>query len=164
MVLLSGLAFSLALGWVVWTKPTSQDAAWLRESRGKQIYVRGTSPSGKEILAYLGESSMEMPGSAMACANCHGLDGQGKPEGGVSPSNLTWEALTKPYGVTHADGRQHPPYTERALELAITRGTDPAGNKLLRVMPRYQMSRDDLADLILYLKRLGNDLDPAISE
>jgi ABC-type branched-subunit amino acid transport system substrate-binding protein len=100
----------------------------------------------------------------MACANCHGLEGQGKPEGGVVPSNLTWEVLTKPYGLTHADGRRHPPYTERALGLAITRGLDPAGNKLLNVMPRYAMSAEDLADLVAYLKRLGKDRDPGISE
>src|SRR5258707_23026 len=117
-----------------------------REAQGKKIYTQGTSSSGKEILAYIGESSLEMPGNTMPCANCHGLDGKGKPEGGVVPSNLTWEELTKPYGATHADGRQHPPYTERGLELAIQRGLDPAGNKLLNVMPRYVMSKDDLAD------------------
>jgi ABC-type branched-subunit amino acid transport system substrate-binding protein len=132
--------------------------------RGKQIYTRGTSPSGRDILAYLGESSIEMPGSAMPCANCHGLDGKGKPEGGVTPSNLTWEVLSKPYGVKHTDGRQHPAYTERALELAITRGTDPAGNRLLNVMPRYVMAKEDLADLILYLKRLGTEREPGVSE
>ncbi|HEY6329322.1 MAG TPA: ABC transporter substrate-binding protein [Blastocatellia bacterium] len=134
------------------------------EARGKQIYLHGTSPSGKEILAYIGESSVEVSGSAMPCANCHGVDGQGKPEGGVTPSNLTWEALTKPYGVTHADGRQHPAYTDRGLELAITRGVDPAGNKLSDVMPRFDISRDDMADLIAYLKRLGKDWDPGIGQ
>jgi ABC-type branched-subunit amino acid transport system substrate-binding protein len=141
-----------------------QDRLTPRQSRGKQIYARGTSPSGNELLAYLGESSLEVSGSAVACANCHGLDGQGKPEGGVDPPNLTWEMLSKPYGHTHADGRKHPPYTERSLELAITRGTDPAGNKLLSVMPRYVISREDLADLILYLKHLGEDQDPGISK
>jgi ABC-type branched-subunit amino acid transport system substrate-binding protein len=143
---------------------TAQPRLTQRESRGKQIYLRGTSPSGSEILAYIGESSLEVSASAVACANCHGLDGQGKPEGGVDPPNLTWEVLSKPYGHTHADGRKHPPYTERALELAITRGTDPAGNKLLSVMPRYVISREDLADLILYLKHLGEDQDPGISK
>ena len=100
----------------------------------------------------------------MSCANCHGLDGQGKPEGGVIPSNLSWEALTKPYGVTHPSGRQHPPYTERGLELAITRGLDPAGNKLHVAMPRYQMSREDMTDLIAYLKRVGSDRDLGVTE
>jgi ABC-type branched-subunit amino acid transport system substrate-binding protein len=134
------------------------------EKRGKQIYLRGTSASGREIMAYLGEASLEVPGSAMTCAGCHGAEGQGKPEGGVTPSDLTWSALTKPYGVVHANGRKHPPYTERALELAVTRGLDPAGNRLLNVMPRYQMAREDLNDLIAYLKRLGTDRDPGVSD
>jgi ABC-type branched-subunit amino acid transport system substrate-binding protein len=135
-----------------------------QESRGKEIYLLGTSKSGKDILAYIGDSSLEVPGSSMACANCHGMTGQGKPEGGIDPSNITWEALTKPYGITHASGRKHSAYTARGLELAITRGVDPAGNKLLNAMPRYQMSKDDLADLVVYLKRLGSDLDPGVSD
>ena len=135
-----------------------------QESRGKEIYLLGSSKSGKDILAYIGDSSLEVPGSSMACAGCHGMAGQGKPEGGIDPSNITWEALTKPYGITHSSGRKHPAYTLRGLELAITRGVDPAGNKLLNAMPRYQMSKEDLADLVVYLKRLGTDVDPGISE
>jgi ABC-type branched-subunit amino acid transport system substrate-binding protein len=158
------LAFCVSFSGAGLATAPAQNPLTPNESRGKQIYTRGTSPSGKDILAYFGESSIEVQGSAMPCANCHGLNGQGKPEGGVSPSNLTWEALSKPYGVKHEDGRQHPPYTERGLELAITRGIDPASNKLLNVMPRYVMSKEDLADLILYLKRLGKDRDPGINE
>jgi len=134
------------------------------EKRGKQIYLRGTSASGREITAYLGEASLEVPGSAMTCGGCHGADGEGKPEGGVTPSNITWAALTKPYGIVHASGRKHPPYTERAVELALTRGLDPAGNRLLNIMPRYQMAREDLNDLIAYLKRLGTDRDPGLTD
>jgi ABC-type branched-subunit amino acid transport system substrate-binding protein len=143
---------------------TAQSSLTSPTIRGKQIYIQGTSPSGKDVLAYVGDSSIEVPASALTCAGCHGLDGQGKTEGGVTASNLTWEALTKPYGVTHADGRKHPPYTERALELAITRGTDPAGHKLQSVMPRYALSREDLADLIAYLKIVSKDRDPGITE
>ena len=135
-----------------------------QESRGKEIYLLGTSKSGKNILAYFGDSSLEVPGSSMACANCHGMAGHGKSEGGIDPSNITWEALTKPYGVTHSSGRKHPAYTARGLEFAITRGVDPGGNKLQSAMPRYQMSKEDLADLVVYLKRLGTDVDPGISE
>jgi ABC-type branched-subunit amino acid transport system substrate-binding protein len=161
-VFLSSLAFSPGLGLTAQGQVSKTDAGKLSELRGKQIYMQGVSPTGKEILAYLGEASLEVNASAMPCANCHGLSGQGKPEGGVYPSNLTWESLTKPYGLKHSDGRRHPAYTERGVELAITRGTDPAGNKLLNVMPRYQMSSGDMVDLIAYLKRLGKDLDPGV--
>jgi ABC-type branched-subunit amino acid transport system substrate-binding protein len=164
LTILAGLMMSLYLVKSASADAPLQDTLTPQERRGRQIYVQGTSPSGREILAYLGDASLEVPGSAMACANCHALNGEGKPEGGVIPSNLTWEALTKPYGVTHPGGRTHPPYTERALELAITRGLDPAGNKLLNIMPRYQMSREDMADLIAYLRRLGKDSDPGVTE
>jgi ABC-type branched-subunit amino acid transport system substrate-binding protein len=164
LLLVSAIAFSFALICTARNTVSAQNPLAGAERRGKQIYVLGTSVSGKDIFAYVGEGSIEVPASAMACASCHGLDGQGKPEGGVSPSNLSWEALTKPYGLAHADGRRHPAYTERGLELAITRGVDPAGNHLLNVMPRYQMAKEDLADLIAYLKVLGKDRDPGISE
>ena len=132
------------------------------ESRGKQLYFQGTSALGTEIIASLGEMDLEVPGGTLACAGCHGRNGVGQTEGGVDPLNLNWEALTKAY--THADGRRRPAYDERSLELAITRGTDPAGRKLLNVMPRYRMSREDVADLIAYLKRVGTDFDPGLSE
>ncbi|HEV7744706.1 MAG TPA: ABC transporter substrate-binding protein [Pyrinomonadaceae bacterium] len=163
-LLVAGLVFFVALVCRPENTVNAQDPLASAERRGKQIYVLGTSASGKDIFAYVGEGSIEVPASTMACASCHGLDGQGKPEGGVSPSNLSWEALTKPYGLAHPDGRRHPAYTERGVELAVTRGTDPGGNRLQNVMPRYQMSKEDLADLIAYIKLLGKDRDPGISE
>ncbi|MCI0417862.1 MAG: ABC transporter substrate-binding protein, partial [Acidobacteria bacterium] len=134
----------------------------LAEESGKHIYLRGTSPSRQGITALLGKT--EVPASVLTCASCHGYDGRGKPEGGVVPSNITWEALTKPYGITHPSGRHHPPYTERLLKRAITMGIDPAGNQLHVAMPRFQMSHQDLAALITYLKQLGKSLDPGLAE
>ena len=135
-----------------------------QEKRGKFIYLRGASPSGKEITCYLGDGTTEVPADAMLCANCHGFDGRGNPEGGVVPSDITWESLTKSYGVTHPSGRKHPAYTDRSLALALTRGIDPAGNKLPHTMPRYWMAPEDLADLVAYMKRLGKEQDPGLTE
>src|SRR5262245_41769320 len=142
----------------------SADRLTPQEKRGKQIYLAGTSPSGREITAILGAGDNDAPGSLMACANCHGFDGRGKPEGGVIPSNITWEELTKPYGHTYASGRRRPAYSEISLVRAITEGVDPAGNQLAAAMPKYRMPREDLADLIAYLKRLKDDRDPGITE
>jgi ABC-type branched-subunit amino acid transport system substrate-binding protein len=164
VVLLGGCFAVLLLALADSRDVQAQNPLTEQQRRGKQIYLQGTSPSGKEILAYIGDQNLEVPGSTMACANCHGLDGRGKPEGGVIPSNLTWEVLTTPYGLTHADGRKHPPYTVRAVELAIKKGLDPAGNKLQNLMPRYAISSQDMADLIVYLESLGHVRDPGISE
>src|SRR5438067_3927554 len=81
----------------------------LAEEHGKHIYLRGTSPSGQGITALLGKTDTEVPASVLTCASCHGYDGRGKPEGGVAPSNITWEALTKPYGITHPSGYSSAP-------------------------------------------------------
>ena len=70
----------------------------------------------------------------------NGKDGKGRPEGGVTPSNLTWAALTTNYEGKRKSGRTHPAYDERSLKKAITMGIDPAGNKLHPTMPKYKMS------------------------
>src|SRR5258708_4072408 len=134
------------------------------ERRGRQIYLRGTSPSGREITASLGDPAAGLPGSSLACGGCHGLDGRGKPEGGIVPPNVTWGSLTKSYGHRHPDGRAHPAYTERSLRRAITMGIDPAGNRLGVAMPWYAMSAQAATDLIAYLKRLGKERDRGLPD
>jgi ABC-type branched-subunit amino acid transport system substrate-binding protein len=132
--------------------------------RGKRIYLEGVSPTGAEITAVMSDASVEVPASAVPCAGCHGRDGKGRPEGGVSPTDLMWTALTKPYGVTHASGRKHPAYDEKTLKRAIAMGLDPAGNTLHVAMPRFRMSQADMADLVAYMKQLGTEKDPGVSE
>jgi ABC-type branched-subunit amino acid transport system substrate-binding protein len=131
--------------------------------RGRRIYQEGTSPSGGEIVAVMSDAGVEVPASAVPCAGCHGRDGKGKPEGGVIPSDLTWTALTRPYGITHSSGRKHPPYDARLLKRAISMGVDPAGNALHVAMPRYRMSLQDMEDLVAYLRELGTGSDPGVS-
>ena len=131
-----------------------------QENRGREIFERGASPSGSPITAAAGGGPIS---ASIPCSNCHGHNGEGKPEGGIFPSNVTWDALTKPYGLTHPDGRTHPPYTERLLKRAITAGTDPAGNTLNKAMPRFQLSLADSSDLIAYMMKLGQAADPGLT-
>lgn len=135
------------------------------EKAGQQIFQSGTSPSGEEILAVLAGGT-ELPAAALPCAPCHADDGRGNPEGGVVPTDVTWEALTRPYGVQAQGGRQHGPYTESLLKRSIAMGLDPAGNELHVAMPRYRMSHEDMEALVAYMKQLGRgrrDWDPGIA-
>lgn len=131
------------------------------EQRGRQIFVEGTSPSQSEIVAVMGEEGIEVPASTVPCAGCHGRDGRGRPEGGVAPSDLTWDTLTR--GATRPGGRSRPPYDERLLKRAVTMGLDPAGKTLHVAMPRFRLSLQDMADLTAYLKRLGTASDPGVT-
>ena len=134
------------------------------EARGKRLYLTGESASGVEVLALMGQAGIEVPAAALPCASCHGRDGRGRPEGGVEPSDLTWEALTRPYEVEIANGRRRGPYTPRLLTRAVAMGLDASGNELDPLMPRYRLSRDDAADLAAYLAKLGKDRDPGVGE
>jgi len=134
-----------------------------REKRGKRIYLQGVTASGADIPAFLEDSGLEVTASVLPCVNCHDYNGRGKPEGGIVPSDITWEALTRPYGVKMASGRRRPPYSGQSLRMAIVSGIDPAGNVLLDAMPRYRFLRDDLEDLIAYLKVIARDHDPGMS-
>jgi len=130
--------------------------------RGRQIYQLGVSPSGEPVTAVLGESGASVPASTLPCAGCHGLNGEGKPEGGVAPSAIQWDALTKSYEVTLPSGRKRGPYSERSLTRAITMGFDSANNILGPAMPRFQISREDLTSLIAYLKILGKTKESGV--
>ena len=132
--------------------------------RGKSIYLTGTTPSGQSIKARLAGSSTDVPATVLTCGNCHGRDGIGKPEGGITPPTITWNELTKDYGRSHPSGRQRPAYDNRSVGRAITTGLDPSGRPLDSAMPRYALTREDLDDLVAYLRELGRDADPGITD
>ena len=135
-----------------------------RQSPGEQIYNRGTSLSGDPITAYVGEDAVALPASAVPCGSCHGPDGRGRPEGGLTPSDITWSQLTKSYGHRHDYGRDHPAFDDASTVTAIAAGLDPAGNRLDRAMPRYSMSKEDSQALLDYLKRLEYETDAGITD
>lgn len=132
------------------------------EQRGKQIYFEGTSPRGAQINAVVGDEASIIPAAAIPCANCHGYDGLGRPEGGVIPTDVRWSQLIKTYGHVHENGRRHPAFDEDSLTRSIIAGVDPANNRLDTSMPLYLLSGDDAADLVAYLKALENDFDPGV--
>jgi ABC-type branched-subunit amino acid transport system substrate-binding protein len=130
--------------------------------RGRQIYHEGTSAGGGMIMAIVGDEAVSLPASALPCVGCHGRDGLGRPEGGVTPPDIRWRELVKKYGHVHEDGRRHPPYDEAGFDRVMRMGLDPAGNRLDRAMPLYEMSAGDMADLVAYMKVLEAEHDPGV--
>ena len=97
-----------------------------------------------------------MPSGMMTCVACHGPDGEG---GVVRRMMQTFEAPNIQYDNLTSEGHgdeheEHEPYTEETLRRAITEGVGPDGEPLEWMMPRWDMSDEQLDDLIDYLKTL----------
>ncbi|HEV2840857.1 MAG TPA: ABC transporter substrate-binding protein [Chthoniobacterales bacterium] len=157
-VVLPGMcAFALAAGE---SAPSERSAAI---SRGRQIYLTGVPANGAPLTASVGNPAMEVPASILKCVNCHGSDGRGKAEGGVTPANIRWEELTKPSAGGPA-GRRRSAYSEKLLVRAIAVGIDASGNRLDPAMPHYRLTHEQAADLVAYLEVLGREADPGVTE
>ena len=133
------------------------------EQRGKQIYLRGESAGSPEITVMLGGGDTEVPATSFACANCHGLTGEGTEEGGLAAPSLTWSALASSH-TSALTTNERGSYTEATLVRAVRKGLDPAGVRLHPGMPQYRLTDGQAADLIAYLKKLGHELDPGLSQ
>jgi hypothetical protein len=131
------------------------------EARGREIYLHGRSSRGTAITAVVSDGGAEVPASVMPCGSCHGPNGRGKPEGGVTPARIDWETLTRPLD---SEGRKRPPYTEAQVRRAITMGIDSGAKELQSVMPRYRFRRDDIDDLVAYLRKLGSIAPPGVHD
>jgi mono/diheme cytochrome c family protein len=131
------------------------------QERGRAIYLTGESPSGKPILATTGSGGEPFAAAIVPCGSCHGDDGRGRAEGGVRPSALTVDALSRTMTV---NGRTRPAYTRTLLKRAIGMGYDSGRNPLNAAMPRYQMTQEDMADLLEYLDVLGRERQPGVTD
>ncbi len=91
-------------------------------------------------------SSGRTGGGYLTCASCHGADGRGGVHTmmGMQTMNapdIRWSALKNEFDA-------------EKFRLAVTKGQDPDGTQLKQDMPRWNLSNEDLADLIAYLKTL----------
>lgn len=136
------------------------------KSNGERIYFTGTSNSGPAITAEM-PGMHGMPAGMLACASCHGEDGRGGTVRmmmtTVTAPNIQYNNLTSPEHSEEEEGEHddgeaghagHPPYIDETIKRAITRGSDPAGESLHWMMPRWDMTDEQLDDLIAFLKTL----------
>ncbi|MGB3096719.1 MAG: ABC transporter substrate-binding protein [Candidatus Deferrimicrobiaceae bacterium] len=132
------------------------------QRRGKRIYLEGKGRH--RIAAFLLSAGIKAPGAGFPCINCHLAGGTGQLEGGVQSSDITWFHLTKEFSGKRHSGRVHPPYDGESVAKAITDGMDPAGNELDPAHPRYEMEREDLDDLVAYMKIMDREPVPGVTD
>lgn len=145
--------------WVETGSATEIQGDW---EKGKRIFLKGVG--NDPISAYLSGPGIKTSAEGFACVQCHKETGKGGREGGVFIPDISFQTLTNEQVGTHPTARHRPAYTLDTLAQAIQTGKDPAGNSLHSAMPRYILELGDLKNLIAYLKILGEDPVPGVSD
>lgn len=114
-------------------------------SNGERIFYRGINSKGEAI-----RNTHGMQG--VGCAMCHGADARGSKMMMMEVPDIRWSTLTNPEAIVHSSNRKHPPYTEETFKTTLFAGVDPGGNQLSTMMPKWEISKGDIDDLISYLK------------
>ena len=135
-------------------------------TNGERIYFTATSERGGRIT-YTGGPDLGgmMMGGALTCASCHGPSGRGGLHVMhmeiMDAPDIRWSALTGEADEGHGDGENthgtegHTgDYDLETFRLAVVEGKHPDGEPLQADMPRWQMSDEDLSDLLDYRKSL----------
>ncbi|MGB7816988.1 MAG: ABC transporter substrate-binding protein [Methylotenera sp.] len=145
---ITGLALGL-LGYGGWIKAElitpEADAVKL----GRSLYRGSQAFSAPVKLA-----QVALPAASSACANCHGLRGEGKSEAGIQVPPLQWRRL-----MTARDGQ--PGFANAATIVhAIEMGKGRKQQNLLAPMPQFALSKQEQAALLAYLRVIGTESEP----
>jgi cytochrome c oxidase subunit II len=128
------------------------------QSNGERIYFSASSESGSRIRPLSGPTIGMMMG-ATTCSSCHGDDGRGGNHFMhmelMDAPDIRWETLSgEEHGEHGEETEEAQPYTADAFKLAVREGMAPGDQRLSRDMPRWDISDEDLADLMEYLETL----------
>lgn len=124
------------------------------EDVGRRIYW-GDAPG--EIVAEIGGASIAAPASRFGCANCHGRDGLGGGDAGVSFPPVAASALLAATG-------SRPAYDAQSFARAVRAGIGADGRPLDPAMPRYGLPDAEAGALFAYLERLEAETRTGIGD
>ena len=135
---------------------------------GQSLYRDGIRASGKPVRATV-QKDVVLKGADAACVKCHRRSGLGGSEGQNTIRPIAGRLLFSPPQTT---GRREPAggaavrptYTRATLARALREGIDPAGRVLDALMPRYDLSDEDIAQLQVYLDGLSATTAPGVSD
>jgi hypothetical protein len=124
------------------------------------MYRLGILPSGAPLRAVV-SGDVPLAGSAAACQTCHQRSGMGTVEGKSWTPPIAGRIL---FAARGSGVRLRPPYDDETLARALRTGLDAAGRPFDPLMPRYDLSRSELADLTGYLRGLSATTSPGVTD
>ena len=123
-------------------------------SPGERLFLTGRDANGTAVP----RSNRSMTGMMVTgggCADCHGPDGRGRTVGAMMGSfeapDIRWSTLSS---AQDPEGRPQTPFDEASFAHAVRDGVDPEGQRLKPPMPRWQVTDQEVQDLVAYLKTL----------
>jgi len=133
------------------------------QSQGRAIYYGDTGNSLERSTVSIGGMDVSLPAASFPCTSCHGELGVARAERGVTPPDISKQALTRSY--RSSEGRTlRPPYTRELFARAVQIGLDSAGQELATSMPRFDLEEEDINALWLFLDNLKTLTTPGVSE
>ena len=127
-------------------------ASTVYATSGARIYYTATSENGTRLSVAPSFGEPPQP-ATRSCADCHGADGAGgvleTPDGFRQTPPIAFSRLASPS--TYREGRT---YDEATLALTLRTGVRIDGYLLDTLMPRWQMSPQEMQELIAHLKTL----------
>jgi mono/diheme cytochrome c family protein len=122
---------------------------------GERIYREGLNARGEPVRALVGLPPAPLNGAPAACEACHALRAGAAVLDDAAP-DLRWAVLLRAAELK-GSGK---PYTEPSFARAVTEGTSPSGEQISSAMPRYALSRSEIAALVAFLKALPAERTP----
>lgn len=140
---------------------------------GERIYHHGISTRNQPIVASV-EGDVAITGQKIACVTCHQRSGLGTSEAAIlippiagiqlfsprSPRNPFQSSL---FTTDSAPGNR-PAYRRDTLRRALRQGLDSSGRALDALMPRYELTDQDVDALTAYLNTLATEPDPGVDD
>lgn len=157
---------SLCLGVALQANPVADVAL------GESIYLRGVVQDGQPLRATRAKVGA-VQGRDAACVGCHRPSGLGSVEGDVVIPPITGRAL---FGggdpvVVRSDRRfdpglsaQHAHYDAGSFANAVRLGKHISGRDMHPLMPRYELTDEQLAAVQAYLRSLSNAWSPGVTD
>jgi len=144
---------------------------------GRRIYQEGIRENG-ELLQGRSAAQVMFKGKQAACTVCHRKSGYGSSEGkniirpivgnAIFSSKIT-NANTPERSEMHkralfARSTTRAAYTQESFANVLRIGIDYEGQELDHLMPRYELSDNEVVGLEEYLKTLSSRSDPGVDE